>query len=176
LVYLLCCSDSNRYEALQDAEFRAKKLPFCETCCLNIQETALDLLVETNPSGHVEADGFFSRFLLLQQKVQKRLGKRKNVTVCEVPQDAAAVTGSSVAVSSGAKVSPLAPLQNPLLASSIREARADAGALEKSIDGGDAGASFSPSSPSGKLLQMHHRKEPSWSAMTQPGSNQVNAL
>lgn len=163
----------NRYEALQDAEFRAKKLPFCETCCLNIQETALDLLVETNPTGHVEANGFFSRFLLVQQKVQKRIGKRKNVTVCEAPREAAAASGSAAALPSDAKSIASAQLQNTLQPTSTRPKHADEGALERCIDSGEDGVSFSPSSPSAKLLQMHHRKEPSWSAMTQPGSNQV---
>jgi hypothetical protein len=138
---------------------------------LNIQETALDLLVETNPTGHVEANGFFSRFLLVQQKVQKRLGKRKNVTVDDAPLDA--TTGTGAALPSAAKRSPSMQLQNPSLPSLISDARAGAGALEKSINEAGTGNTFSPSSPSGKLLQMHHRKEPSWSAMTQPGSNQV---
>ena len=152
-----------RYDALQDAGFRAKRLPFCETCCLNIQETALDLLVETNPTGHVQADGFFSRFLLVQQKVQRRMVKRKNVTMSEAVPDAAAAAAASPPPA--AKPSPSAHLL-----SATHGVHAHAEALERSAE---AAAGGSPSSPSSKLTQMHHRKEPSWSSLTQPGSNQV---
>jgi hypothetical protein len=149
-----------RYEALQDACFRAKRLPFCETCCLNIQETALDLLVETNPTGHVEADGFFSRFLLVQHSAQKKLSKRKKIVTMSDSHTSPAAAAAN-ALSSPSLLPPPAALA---LAS---DSRLDAARLEAQEEAGP-----SPSSP-GKLANMQHRKEPSWSAQTQPGSNQV---
>lgn len=152
-----------RNDALQDAQFRAKRLPFCETCCLNIQETALDLLVETNPTGYVEANGFFSRFLLVQQKVQKRMANRKSVTISEAAPAAVASSPSPAA-----KLSP-----STHLLSATHTTHTHAEAMEES--GLAAAASGSPSSPTAKLMQMQHRKEPSWSLLTQPGANQVKS-
>lgn len=157
------CSTLCRYEALQDASFRAKRLPFCETCCLNIQETALDLLVETNPTGHVQADGFFSRFLLVQQSAQKKLSKRKKIVT--ISDSHASPAAAARAPDATAFSSPsLLPPPALALASHSRLDATHLEALEEALP--------SPSSP-GKLANMQHRKEPSWSALTQPGSNQV---
>ena len=123
----------------------------------------MDLLVETNPTGHVQADGFFSRFLLVQQKVQKRMAKRKNVTMSEAVPDADGAAAASPPPAAK-------PCPSEHLLSSTHGAHAHAEALERSAE---AVAGGSPSSPSAKLTQMHHRKEVSWSSLTQPGSNQV---
>jgi hypothetical protein len=125
------------------------------------------LLVETNPTGHVQADGFFSRFLLVQQKVQKRMAKRKIVTMSEEVPDVAAAAAAATAASPHPAAKPSASAH---LLSSTYGAHAHAEAPERSVQ---AVAGGSPSSPSAKLTQMHHRKEPSWSSLTQPGSNQV---
>jgi hypothetical protein len=157
------CSTLCRYEALQDASFRAKRLPFCETCCLNIQETALDLLVETNPTGHVQADGFFSRFLLVQQSAQKKLNKRKKIVTISDSHTSPAAAARAPDATAFSSPSLLPP---PALALAS-DSRLNAAHLEAQEEAGP-----SPSSP-GKLANMQHRKEPSWSALTQPGSNQV---
>jgi hypothetical protein len=120
------------------------------------------LLVETNPTGHVEADGFFSRFLLVQQSAQKKLSKRKNVSISDTSPAAAARASETTGRPSASIV--LQPSPSAALASDSRLAAASQEVHEE--------AEGSPSSAS-KLANMQHRKEPSWSAQTQPGANQV---
>jgi hypothetical protein len=130
---------------------------------LNIQETALDLLVETNPTGHVQADGFFSRFLL----VQKRMSKKKNVTISDVSPAAAAAAANDAATKAAWPTTSThhhSPAPNRASPLSLAHKTSE-----------EEGAGSPPCSPTGtaKLTCMHHRTQPSWSSSLQPGSNQV---
>ncbi len=131
-----------------------------------------DLLVETNPTGHVEADGFFSRFLLVQQSAQRRMSKKKNVKIGFEALPAAAA-GQAVSVM---KHSPSLPNQTPVNlpnssplppAAHTRASQESPAALEKCEEEGTG------SPTSSKLTLMQHRTQPSWSSSTQPGANQV---
>ncbi len=106
--------------------------------------------VETNPTGHVQADGFFSRFLLVQQSALKRKSKKKTVTLSEASPDERPSPAPKLPVHSHAPEE--AAKQTPIPVSKTLEE-----------EGG-----------SPKLRHMHHRGQPSWSLLTQPGANQVH--
>ena len=127
--------------------------------------------METNPTGHVEADGFFSRFLLVQQGAQRRMSKKKNVKIGFEALPAAAAGQAAVL-----KHSPSLPNQTPVnlpnssplpASTHTRTSQESPAALEKCEEEGKG------SPTSSKLTLMQHRTQPSWSSSTQPGANQV---